>query len=142
MFRIDANSDVPVFQQIVDGVKSAIARGAYRPGEAIPSVRGMAAEVLVNPNTVAKAYRDLEREGVIESHRGTGLFVADGAPELCREDRRATVFRKLSALIAEARQAGIPPSELAMAIEAETGPPWTAEDMDPIPPEEAEEGWM
>ncbi|MBT3380178.1 MAG: GntR family transcriptional regulator [Lentisphaerae bacterium] len=116
MFRIDANSDVPVFQQIVDGVKSAIARGACRPGEAIPSVRGMAAEVLVNPNTVAKAYRDLEREGVIQTQRGKGLFVSPDAPELCREDRRNTVLRKLNALIAEAQAAGIPASELAKAI--------------------------
>jgi len=116
MFRIDANSDVPVFQQIVDGVKSAIARGAYRPDEAIPSVRRMAAEVLVNPNTVAKAYRDLEREGVIQTQRGKGLFVSPDAPDLCREDRRNTIFRKLDALVAEAQAAGIPASELAKAI--------------------------
>ena len=67
--RVDPSLSVPVFQQIVDEVKSVIARGACAPGEMIPSVRQMAAQALINPNTVARAYRDLEREGIVTTRR-------------------------------------------------------------------------
>ena len=69
-------SHVPIYLQIADAVRAAVAAGVYRPGEAIPSLRAMATEIRVNPNTVQRAYDELEREGLVESQRGRGLFVA------------------------------------------------------------------
>ena len=115
--RVDPGLSVPVFQQIADEVKSVIARGACAPGEMIPSVRQMAAQALINPNTVARAYRDLEREGIVTTRRGLGVFVSDNAAKLCRNGRREDIRAKLEELAAEARRAGISGEELREEIE-------------------------
>ena len=117
MFRVDPTSSVPVFQQIADEVKSAIARGALRADDAIPSVRQMAADTLINPNTVAKAYRDLEREGVIYTRKGLGLFVSPAAAKQCRADRRNGIAERLQQLIAEAARAGLSADEARKLVE-------------------------
>ena len=75
--NIDPSSHVPIYLQIADAVRAAVAAGVYRPGESLPSLRAMALEVHVNPNTVQRAYDELEREGLIYSQRGRGLFVAE-----------------------------------------------------------------
>ena len=75
--NIDPSSHVPIYLQIADAVRAAVAAGVYRPGESLPSLRAMALEVHVNPNTVQRAYDALEREGLIYSQRGRGLFVAE-----------------------------------------------------------------
>jgi GntR family transcriptional regulator len=110
--RIDSQSVVPVFQQLADQVRAAIARGALRPGDALPSIRQMATAALINPNTVAKTYRDLEREGILRTHRGLGVFVADGAPELCHGERRTAIRRQLAEVVAAGRRAGLSTAEL------------------------------
>src|SRR6266436_5730208 len=74
--RVEPASPVPIFRQISDGVRSAVAAGVYRPGDLIPSVRTQALTLLVNPNTVQRAYEQLEREGLIISKKGTGMIVA------------------------------------------------------------------
>lgn len=74
--RIDSKSATPVYQQIVEGMQSAIAAGVYRVGEEVPSTRSLAMELHVNPNTVQKAYEELVRNGVLESRRGLGKVVA------------------------------------------------------------------
>ncbi len=118
MIRVDPGASAPVFQQIVNEVKSAIARGAIMPGEAIPSVRQMAADTLLNPNTVAKAYRELEREGIVYTRRGLGLFVAERAGPLARSRRREELDDRLRRFIAEARRAGMTTAELRARIES------------------------
>jgi GntR family transcriptional regulator len=75
--NIDPGSHVPLYLQIADAVRAAVAAGVYRPGEVLPSLRAMATNVHVNPNTVQRAYDELEREGLIYSQRGRGLFVAE-----------------------------------------------------------------
>jgi GntR family transcriptional regulator len=115
--RVDPSLSVPVFQQIADEVKSSIARGACAPGEMIPSIRQMAAQALINPNTVARAYRDLEREGIVTTRRGLGVFVSENAAKLCRNGRREDIRAKLEELAAEARRAGISGVELREEIE-------------------------
>jgi GntR family transcriptional regulator len=117
LIRVDPSSSIPVFQQIVDEIKSAIARGACRPGEMIPSVRHMAAQALVNPNTVAKAYRDLEREGVVTTRKGLGVFVGDKASRTCRDGRREDIQDKFKDIAAEARRAGMSDEELRAALD-------------------------
>ena len=110
--RLDITSTVPAFQQLVDQVKAAVARGALRPGDPIPSVRHLAAQVLVNPNTVARAYRELDREGVILARRGLGYFVTDGAVAACRADRGDAFADKLATVVRDARDAGLTEDEI------------------------------
>jgi GntR family transcriptional regulator len=74
---INPSSHVPIYLQIADGIRSAVAAGVYRPGEVLPSLRAMATQLHVNPNTVQRAYDELERAGLVYSQRGRGLFVAD-----------------------------------------------------------------
>jgi GntR family transcriptional regulator len=74
--HIDPSGHLPIYLQIADAVRAAVAAGVYRPGEVLPSLRAMAIELHVNPNTVQRAYDALEREGLIYSQRGRGLFVA------------------------------------------------------------------
>ena len=80
--KIDADNPVPIFQQIVDRLTAAVAAGIYKPGEMVPSVRQQAVHLLVNPNTVQRAYEHLEREGVLISRRGNGMEVTEGAKTL------------------------------------------------------------
>jgi len=74
---VDPNSHVPIYQQIVEIICSSVAVGVYRPGESLPSVRTMAGEMLVNPNTIQRAYQELERGGLIRTRKGLGAFVTD-----------------------------------------------------------------
>ena len=74
-FRLDTKSGVPVYRQIIEQVKFAIARGRLRPGDQLPTVRQLAVDLSVNPNTVIRAYRELEIERVLETHQGSGTFV-------------------------------------------------------------------
>jgi GntR family transcriptional regulator len=77
ILRLSPSSGVPVYLQIIEQVKHAIATGAVNAGEQLPSVRQMAEDLLINPNTVARAYRELEQEGIIELKHGAGAFISD-----------------------------------------------------------------
>src|SRR5262249_48216889 len=94
----------PIYSQIVDRVKFAVAGGALRSGDLVPSVRELSKQLVVNPNTVARAYRDLQAEGLLESVRGMGLQVAEGAVDRCRAARREIVRLRFRRAIEEARQ--------------------------------------
>src|SRR3974390_2193648 len=74
-FRLDDNSGVPVYRQIMDQVRGGIAVGALRPGDQLPTVRQLAVDLAINPNTVVRAYRELELGGMLESNQGTGTFI-------------------------------------------------------------------
>jgi GntR family transcriptional regulator len=76
LFRPSPTSGVPVYLQLIDQVKHAVDVGALRPGDQLPAIRRVAEDLVINPNTVAKAYRDLEHEGIIELRQGSGAFVA------------------------------------------------------------------
>jgi GntR family transcriptional regulator len=114
MIILDLNSadERPIYGQIADRVKFAVAGGALRPGEMIPAVRDLAKQLVVNPNTVARAYRDLQAEGLLESVRGMGLQVAEGAVDRCRAARREIVRLSLRRAIDEARQSKLEPAEV------------------------------
>ncbi len=102
LLDLDTSDDRPIYGQIVDRVKFAVASGVIRPGELVPSVRELSKQLVVNPNTVARAYRDLQSEGLLETVRGTGLQVSEAAPERCRESRREHVRKRLLGAIEEA----------------------------------------
>jgi GntR family transcriptional regulator len=106
--RIEPHSPVPIFQQIADGVRSAVAAGVYRPGEMIPSVRQLALNLVVNPNTVQRAYEQLEREGLIISRKGTGMVVAPDSKLAARNGVEQSLRQAMTQSIAQARAAGLP----------------------------------
>jgi GntR family transcriptional regulator len=111
--RIDTDSPAPIFQQIIDQLTAAVAAGVYKPGELVPSVRQMALQALVNPNTVQRAYEYLEREGILLSKRGSGMAVADAAPKLARAKSSNSVRTHFTSAI----QAGLSASLSRTAID-------------------------
>jgi GntR family transcriptional regulator len=122
MIILDLNSadERPIYGQIADRVKFAVAGGALRPGEMVPPVRELAKQLVVNPNTVARAYRDLQTEGLLEPVRGIGLQVAEGAVDRCRAARREIVRLRLRLAIDEARRSRMDPSELEALFREES----------------------
>src|ERR1700723_3155852 len=110
LYQLNTSDDRPIYAQIGDQVKFAVAAGLLRPGELVPSVRELSKQLVVNPNTVARAYRDLQAEGLLESVRGMGLEVAAGAAERCQAARREIVRLRLRRAIEEARQTKMDPA--------------------------------
>lgn len=105
--KINPNSHVPIYLQLVDQIRAAIAAGVYRPGEALPSLRVLALDVQVNPNTVQRAYDTLLRQGTIYSQRGKGLYVAELAAGTALDDTQQTVVQAFAETIHVARLAGM-----------------------------------
>jgi len=85
MIEIDFNSAVAIYDQVKAGIKGLVARGALRPGDPAPTVRGLAVELKINPNTAARALRELVEEGILETRRGAGCLVAEQARKLAQE---------------------------------------------------------
>lgn len=115
--QIDPLAPEPLFRQVCAGVKAAVARGQLKQGERLPSVREMAHELAINPNTVAKAYGELEHEGVIVRRQGAGCFVHGGEPERSAESRRQQLQRLTERLAIEAFHLGLDAGELRQALE-------------------------
>ena len=115
-FAVDPASSVPVFEQIVNALRYAIASGVYLPGEQLPSVRQLAVDLLVNPNTVAKAYRELERGGLTYSRKGLGVFVSKAAARRCMAFRRDNVVERVRAALDEAVRSGLGPYEIEAIV--------------------------
>ena len=95
---------VPIYLQIVNQVKYLISSGRLAAGEELPPIRTLAEQLLINPNTVARAYRELELAGVVEKRRTAGTYVSGGASPLSRRERVKILGRRVDALLAEARQ--------------------------------------
>jgi GntR family transcriptional regulator len=112
LLRIDPSNGLAIYDQIARQVKFAVAHGALRHGELIPSVREMANQLAVNPNTVARAYRDLQAAGVIEPLRGEGLRVTRRAAEQCKQERRELLKERLKSTILECRHGGLSVTEI------------------------------
>ena len=118
-FAIDTANGIAVYEQIVRQVKFAVAREAIKPGEMIPSVRELARELAVNPNTVARAYRQLQTDGVLASVRGTGLEVAARARDRCRRETVELIRARLRQVLLEAQQTQLSDDELRALVETE-----------------------
>lgn len=117
--QIDPQSEVPIYEQICRQVKFAVANGSLVAGEHIPSVRELAIQAAVNVNTVARAYRDLQGEGILISIRGTGLAVAPDAPAKCRNGRLDLVRQRLTSILREAIRGGISMDEIRSLVDQE-----------------------
>jgi GntR family transcriptional regulator len=116
--NIDPRSHVPIYLQIADAVRAAVAAGVYRSGEALPSLRAMALETQVNPNTVQRAYDELEREGLIYSQRGRGLFVAERGAASAQSIAGDGVRRALDEAIRAGQVAGMSAAQLRKIFDA------------------------
>src|SRR3954447_1132871 len=99
--RIDPDSPIPIFQQIVTQIIFAVASGDLEVGNLIPSVRELGPRLMVHPNTVAKAYQELERQGVLATRRGKGMEVTPEAPALCRAQRQDIVRDRIREALRE-----------------------------------------
>jgi len=119
LFRPNASSGVPIYLQLMEQVKHGIETGALRPGEQLPGIRPLAEELVINPNTVAKAYRELEHEGVIELRHGAGAFVSGtaGAKKLTDKLRAGQVV--VAAAVERLRARGVTDEEIRRLFEAE-----------------------
>ncbi|WP_151733192.1 GntR family transcriptional regulator ['Paenibacillus yunnanensis' Narsing Rao et al. 2020] len=111
MFELDIRSRKPIYEQLTDKIKELIVHGILQPDEQLPSVRTLSSQLTVNPNTIQKAYRELEREGYIYSLQGKGSFVAPLGPEQ-KGGKRAEVRGELLRLMAEAVYLGFTESEI------------------------------
>ena len=117
MFHLDGASGVPVYLQIKEQVLHAIARGELSPGDQLPTVREVAVDLEINPNTVNRAYADLEREGVLTSRRGRGTFISDRRRHAGDVAAQRTRIRDISRrALGEARSLGFKPEELIETI--------------------------
>jgi GntR family transcriptional regulator len=103
---IDAKSGVPFYRQIIEQVKFAIARGDLGPGVQLPTVRQLAVDLSINPNTVVRAYRELEIEGMIDTHQGSGTFVSNHQPDIDRLERQRMLDQILTDMLARASSYG------------------------------------
>jgi GntR family transcriptional regulator len=117
--HIDPHNGLAIYDQIVRQLKFAVASGALKSGELIPSVRELARELAINPNTIARAYRQLQDDDVLLSVRGTGLEVSTGAAERCRNERLKLIRTRLRQVLTEAKQSRINPGDLRDLIEKE-----------------------
>ena len=101
---INVTDGVPIYRQIVNQVKYLVASGLLRPGEELPPIRTLALQLKVTPNTIVKAYGDLEMQGVIHKRQGSGTFVSEARPQLALRERRRVIEQRIDALLAEAHQ--------------------------------------
>ncbi len=111
-FRLDLRSGVPVYRQIIDQVMGAIAAGRLAGGHQLPTVRQVAVDLSINPNTVVRAYRELEIRGVLETHPGTGTFVSPQEVKHDEVERRRQLDQVVSEFVARAGSAGFTLKEL------------------------------
>lgn len=116
-FQIDFQNGLAVYDQVVRQVKFAVAAKLLAEGSMVPSVRELAGELAINPNTVARAYRQLQDDGVLSPVRGTGLAVAAGACGRCQSERLELVRIRLEQVFQEARQSRLDPQTLRAIVD-------------------------
>ena len=116
MILIDYKSRKPIYEQIIDNIKSLIVSGVLQRDEQLPSVRQLAQELAINPNTIQKAYAELERQGVLSSLKGRGSFVGSSLQEL-RTVQQKELLRQLSDLSAELYSLQVPQQEVCAVVQ-------------------------
>src|SRR5436305_6342112 len=105
-FHVDTGSRLPIYQQLVQQIREAIARGELRPDEGLPSVRQLSRDLVINPNTVSRAYTELERDGLLVSRPGRGIYVAQPRNDLTRAARDRRLTEQLDRWLTEAVHLG------------------------------------
>ncbi len=116
LIRINPQSPEPLFEQVVFAVKSAVAKGTAVAGEKLPSVRDLARELAINPNTVVRAYEVLERDGVIVRRQGAGCFLSDRGSDLAQSEKKKQLVLLLRHAVTEAFHLGFQPDDVKKAL--------------------------
>ncbi len=119
MIPINPRSGVPIYEQIKDGLRTVIVTGAIRPDEKLPSVRELAAQLSINPNTIQRAYRELEHEGYIYTAAGRGAFCADWCN--AAKERQTQLLDQMEQLAQELERLGMTRTELCAKLERKDG---------------------
>jgi len=115
-FRLDASTGVPFYRQVIDQVLLGVADGRLRPGEQLPTVRQLAVDLSVNLNTVAKAYREMEIRGIVQTQQGTGTFVADRRPDGRAAERKKALDRLVEEALVRSASKGFTEEETSAAF--------------------------
>jgi GntR family transcriptional regulator len=115
-FALDLHSGVPVYRQLIDQVRSGMALGSLTPGDQLPTVRQMAVDLAINPNTVLRAYRELELGGLLETHQGTGTFVGQKKLERKGAERERQLMQLANEFATRAGAAGFTVQELIESV--------------------------
>ncbi|HEV3415341.1 MAG TPA: GntR family transcriptional regulator [Pirellulales bacterium] len=115
--HIAPNDGLPIYLQIVNQIKYLVASGRLNPGDELPPIRVLAERLIINPNTVARAYRELELAGVVEKRRTAGTYVSDQGSPLARRERIKILTQRIDALLAEARQMDVSFEDLVKLVE-------------------------
>ncbi len=115
---IDPKSNTPIYKQIVNQLRDAIDAGIYQPGESLPSLRALAIEIRVNPNTIQRAYEELERERIIESRRGIGVFVIDRRAKTARKKHEKQILNQFRQTLSLALQHDTQPTRIRQLFES------------------------
>lgn len=120
-FRVDPSSRLPIYRQLGNQIREAVARGRLQPGEQLPSVRDLSRKLVINPNTVARVYTELERDGVLRTRQGLGVFVAEPKAELTKRARKAKLEELLDRFLTEAVYLGFSAEEVVAAVAERAG---------------------
>ncbi|HEX5445856.1 MAG TPA: GntR family transcriptional regulator [Pirellulales bacterium] len=120
-FRIDPTSRSPIYRQLAEQIRAGVARGRLKPGEQLPSVRDLSRTLVVNPNTVARVYTELERDGVLHTRQGLGVFVAEPKAELTRRARKEKLAELLDRFLTEAVYLGFSADEVVATVSDRVG---------------------
>jgi GntR family transcriptional regulator len=115
-FRLDDHSGVPVYRQLIDQVQGAIASSALWPGLQLPTVRQVAVDLAINPNTVSRAYREMEIRGLLETQQGTGTFIADKKIDISKDERDRKLSQLVGEFVSRAGAAGFSLKQLMQAL--------------------------
>ena len=115
-FRLDAHSGVPVYRQLIDQVQAAVATGVLSVGDQLPTIRQVAVELSINPNTVSRAYREMEIRELVDSQQGTGTFVADRQMESSRKEQSRQLAQLVAEFVSRAGSVGFNVKDLIEAL--------------------------
>ncbi|HEX4020200.1 MAG TPA: GntR family transcriptional regulator [Acidobacteriaceae bacterium] len=116
-FRLDAHSGVPVYRQLIDQVQAAIASGVLTTGDQLPTVRQVAVDLSINPNTVSRAYREMEIRGLLDTQQGTGTFIANRKVEYSKNERERMLGQLAGEFVSRAGAAGFTLKQLIRALQ-------------------------
>jgi GntR family transcriptional regulator len=115
-FRLDSHSGVPVYRQLIDQVQGALATGVLSTGDQLPTVRRVAVDLAINPNTVVRAYREMELRGILDTQQGTGTFVAENRAQPSKSEQSRLLSQLVTEFVARAGAAGFKVADLIEAL--------------------------
>jgi len=116
-FRLDPHSGVPVYRQLIDQVQAAVAARVLAAGDQLPTVRQVAVDLVINPNTVLRAYREMEIRGTLDTQQGSGTFIADRKIEYSKGERERQLGQLIGEFVSRAGSAGFTVEQLVKALQ-------------------------